>query len=135
MLMDKSELQQFSNVDLPNFTAMDNWIVLEPNQEGGDDFEYDIETATKFKLRIHQGNQPKHPVIVGTLFSFQATHVEDEPHIHPYTEPLATVQVRMEFNDEAETNAALREMIDDPDSKKPISATRNNVTQDQAART
>ena len=123
ILMDRFELQQFPTNEISDFAVIDNWIVIEPNQEGGNDFEYEIETATKFKLWTHQGDQSKHPSIVGTLFSFQATYVEDELHIHPSAEPLATVQVRMEFNDKAETNAALQEILDDPDSRKSIRAT------------
>ena len=123
MLMDKFELQQFPTNEISDFAVMDNWIVLEPNQEGGDDLEYEIETATKFNLWVHAGDRQKQPSIAGNLFSFQATYAEDELNIYPSAEPLATVQVRMEFNNKAETTVALQEMLGDPDTKKSISAT------------
>lgn len=119
ILMDEYSLQQLPTEDVSPFGVRDSWTVCQPNPDGGEDLEYELETGTKFHLRIQEGEAGNQPTIVGEMFSFESSEEEDHDMLVSLSSTaLTTVQIKMEFKHSDTMRTSLLKMLANGTTRK-----------------
>ena len=113
ILLEDHSIQELPTRAIWSYNVMDCWTVVEEE----DDSEHQIETATTFRLRLQSPRNGEMPQIVGRALSLEVAYDEQgNRNISTPEPPLATVEIRMEFQDTPETRRVLQEMMEDPNS-------------------
>ena len=118
MLFDSYSLQQLPTAAISHYAVRNRWTVVELNPNDTEQLEYELETGTKFHLRIQPGENGHQPTIVGELFSFATNKEADDELVSLHSTALASIQVRMEFEHSPEINASLQNMLTNPTTRK-----------------
>ena len=111
ILLDEYSLQQLPTEDISPFGVRDSWTACQPNPDGGEDLEYELETGTKFHLRIQEGEAGSQPKIVGEMFSFESSEEEHDMLVSLSSTALATVQIKIEFKHSDAMRTSLLKML------------------------
>ena len=113
ILLENYSVQELPKRAIWDHMVMGSWTVVEED----DDSEYEIRTATTFRLRIQSPLNGEIPQIVGEALSLEVAYDEQgNMNISLPETPLATIEIRMEFQETPETTRVLRETMEDPNS-------------------
>ena len=115
------ELQPLEELTAPRgeeFSAVDNWTVVEEGPTNLKKPEYEIDTIARFRFRLQEAPREGVPAIIGEGTVHEATRAGEKISPTPNQAPLATVQVRIELEDEQDTREILEKMTQDPNTRK-----------------
>ena len=118
MLFERYSLQQLPTAAISHYAVRDLWTVVELNPNDAEQLEYELETSTKFHLRIQAGEHGQQPTMVGELYSFPTNKEDDHELVSLHSNALASIQVRMNFEHSPEINASLQNVLTNPTTRK-----------------